>query len=102
MHQLDVARIEGLQQHEQPERARALEERLDVGTRQHAQDHQHPARAGGARLEHLVGIDEEVLAHRRHAERRERTRRGAAGAASEPSKRLGSVSTETAAAPARA
>ena len=39
--------------------------------RQHAQDEQHPARAGGARFQHLVRIDEEILAHGRHAERRE-------------------------------
>ena len=74
---------------------------LELLARQHAQDHQHAAGTRGARLEHLVGIDQKVLAHGGHGERRER-RGGGARCASEPSKRSGSVSTETAAAPARA
>jgi hypothetical protein len=62
---------------------------------------EHAARTGGARLEHLVGIDDEVLAHRRHAQRREH-RAASRKCSSAPSKRDGSVSTDTAAAPPRA
>ncbi len=46
--------------------------RFDLRTRQHAQDEQHAACAGGAGFDDLVGVDEEVLAHGRHAQRRER------------------------------
>ena len=48
-----------------------VEQRIQLRPRQHAQNQQHAARAGGPRLEHLVGIHEEILAHRRHAQRRE-------------------------------
>ena len=102
MHQLDVARIERLEQHEQPERAARSSMSAAIASRGSMRRmSEHTARARDARLEHLIGIDEEVLAHRRHRERRQRLR-GLLRCASEPSKRLGSVSTETAAAPARA
>ena len=60
---------------------------------------QHAAGAGGARLIDLVGIDQEVLAHHRNASRQRCA--ACARCASAPSKRVGSVSTEIAAAPAR-
>ena len=47
----------------------------DALTRQHAQDNEHPAGSRGARLQNLIRIDEEILAHRRHAQRRQHLRR---------------------------
>ena len=65
---------------------------------QHADDQEYAARACGARLQYLVGVHQEILAHGGHL-------KGASAAlakrkcSSEPSKREGSVSTDTAAAP---
>ena len=71
---------------------------IELARSQHAQDGEHAARARRARLEHLVGIDQEILAHAGTRSGARRPRRGAR-CSSEPSKRLGSVRTETAAAP---
>ena len=71
---LQIARVERLQQHEQAVLGRDIQQLRDSRARQHSQDHQHAARAGGARFQYLVGIDQEILAHRRHAERRQHRR----------------------------
>ena len=42
--------------------------------RQHAQDDQHATRAGDARFDHLIRIDQKILAHRWHIERRQCSR----------------------------
>ena len=57
-----------------PQLERGVDELLEIGARQHAQDGEHAAGAGEAALEHLVAVDQEILAHGRHAERRQRAR----------------------------
>ena len=44
----------------------------EIGTRQHAQDGEHAAGTGHAAFEHLVGIDQEILAHGGYGKRRQR------------------------------
>ena len=100
--QVQVRGVEGLQQHEQTMLGGHLEQFGDARARQHPQYDQHAPGAGGTRLQHLVGIHDEVLAHGGYAEGREHAMPPARDAASDPSKREGSVSTDTAAAPPRA
>ncbi len=76
VHLLDVVLIESLQQHEQVESAGLLQQRIDCLSREHPQDHQNTPGSGGAGLDDLVGIDQEVLAHGRHLQRLERTGAG--------------------------
>ena len=92
--------VEGFEQHEHVQLERRVDELLELGARQHAQDGEHAARAGDAAFEHLVGVDEEILAHGGHVAAARSARAPCARSSSEPSKRLGSVRMETAAAPA--
>jgi hypothetical protein len=65
-------RSKGFEQHEHVERQRRVDEFLEIGARQHAQDGEHATRARDATLEHLVTIDQEILAHAGHGQRRQR------------------------------
>ena len=58
-----VARIEGLEQHEQAELARAVQHLGERLAREHADDQQRPAGTRGPGLMKLVGVDQEILAH---------------------------------------
>ena len=75
--QFQIGRVECLQQHEQAVRGRNLQQFLDSRARQHSQDDQYAARPGGPRFQYLVGIDQKILAHGRHAERCQHLRRPA-------------------------
>ncbi len=66
-----ISLVERFQQHEHAVLGRNVQQLHDSRARQHAQDHQDSARTGGARFQYLVGIDQEILAHCRHAERRQ-------------------------------
>ena len=68
---LEVRAVERLEQHEQAALARALDERADQRVVEHRDDHEDAARSRRARLEHLIRVRHEVLAHRGQAERRE-------------------------------
>ncbi len=85
-----------LDEHVHAERKRHLFERLRlvVGDRRH--DDQDGVGAEGARLEHLVGVEQEVLAERREPAR---PRAPPSGIPSAPWKEGASVSTERQAAP---
>jgi hypothetical protein len=67
-----VVGVEGLEQHEQSVLRCGIEHCHQPLRRHHAQDQQHTARAVGTCLQHLVWIDQKILAHRRHAVRCER------------------------------
>ncbi len=69
--ELDVLFIEGFEQREQIQLERLLDERFELGTLEHAQDDEHAAGPAGAGFGDLVGVDEKVLAHGWHAQRRE-------------------------------
>src|SRR5262245_30172990 len=62
---LEIGLVEGLEQHEGPARVRRVEHGRERGAIEQAQDEQHTARAGDARLEDLQRVDEEVLAQDR-------------------------------------
>ena len=99
--QCDVVLVEGLEEHEQSERASALEQRCSVRPGEHPQDDEHAAGAGRTRLVERYGSTRKSLRSAGTAWGLS-TCAAALKCASVPSKRLGSVSTETAAAPARA
>ena len=80
----------------EPQLPRALLQAHEIGLLQRRDDQQDGVRAVRTRLEQLVLVDDEVLAQERQAPRRART---AARCSSAPSKNVGSVSTEMAAAP---
>jgi hypothetical protein len=90
VHALEIGLIECFEQYEEPLLARAADESRERVSGQHADDQQDAAGASDPRLEHLVGIDEEVLAHRGDTQRCERGRRcGEVGQGPIESARLG-------------
>src|SRR5690606_10341586 len=52
-----ILRIECLEQHEHLEHCRAIEKRRNATLVEHARNHEHAARSGGARFHDLIGID---------------------------------------------
>ena len=64
--------VEGLEQDKQSLRGGRVEHRDEAIPLDHTHDQQHAAGTVGPRFEYLVRIDQEVLAHRRHAVRRKR------------------------------
>jgi hypothetical protein len=66
----DIRRVECFDQHEQAQLLRCLDERIELRASQHAHDHEDAAGPCKARLGHLVGFDQKILAHRRNAARR--------------------------------
>ena len=66
-----VVRIERLEQHEQALVGSFVEQGDELRALDQPHDQQDPACAVRPRLEHLVRVDEKILAHGRHAARRE-------------------------------
>ena len=62
--------------HKHVQLERGIDEPLEIRPGQHADDGEHTARSGNAALEHLVRVDEEILAHGRNAQRRQCARAG--------------------------
>ena len=69
---VEIVAVECLEQDKQALLRRGVEHRDETLAPDHAHDQQHAAGPVCPRLEHLVRIDQEILAHRRHAVRRER------------------------------
>ena len=65
--ELQIRLVEGLEQHEQPQLGRRLEQRRIPRGSSMRRITSTPPAPGRARLIHLVGIDQEVLAHGRDA-----------------------------------
>src|SRR5438067_5203094 len=72
VHRFDISFVERLQQNEQAQRTSAVQQGLNSRSRQHSKDDQNAACPCDSCLNDLVGIHQEIFAHSRHVQGRER------------------------------